>query len=222
MSRIVICVLSVAGLLAGCSKQDEQKTASPAISVPANPPLQLTVTNLPAPATISVSKTQRAIEVKDAGILRISFPATWDDKLARVPGHGRLFDSIMLWPRSTNGDFGFELMVDVNNVGESNAARVDIKEALRKAGRVDLTNSVEETLDIREVQGQQTTACYFVVTDRNYNPDHHAKTDYRYLTQGYAKLDGLILSFRLVSNHLPLEQEQMLEMIKTARFEKKP
>jgi hypothetical protein len=184
--------------------------------------IQLTITNLPAKTSTDNSKTQKAIEVKDAGVLRIAFPATWDDKLVRVPSRDRFFDSIMLWPRGTNGVFDFELRVDVNNVGETAAARIDIKEVLQRAGKAELTNSVEKKLDIHEFQGQQTTACYFVVTDKNYDPDHHAKTDYRYLTQGYAKLDGLILSFRLVSNHLPPEQEQTLELIKTVRFEKKP
>ena len=216
MSRIGFRLLLAAGILIGYGRES---AAEPAPQ-DASPHIQLTITNLPANTNTDNSKTHRAIEVKDAGVLSIAFPATWNDRLARVPSRDRLFDSIMFWPHGTNGDF--ELMIDVNNVGDTAAARIDIKEVLQRAGQAELTNSVEKKLDIHEVQGQQTTACYFVVTDKNYNPDHHAKTDYRYLTQGYAKLDGLILSFRLVSNHLPPEQEQMLEMIKTARFEKKP
>jgi hypothetical protein len=217
MSRIGFRLLLAAGIFIGCLKESEAEPA------PRDTPphIDLTITNVPANRNTDDAKTHKAIEVKDAGVLRIAFPTTWDDKLARVPTRDRFFDSIMFWPHSTNGDFDFELMVDVNYVGDTAASRVNIKEVLQRAGQAELTNSVETKLDIHEFQGQQTKGCYFAVTDKNYNPDHHAKTDYRYLTQGYAELDGLILSFRLVSNHLPPEQEQMLEMIKTARFEKK-
>ena len=65
------------------------------------------------------------------------------------------------------------------------------------------------------------TGCYFVVTDKNRTIAALQPGQYLYLTQGYAKIGRVVLTFRLVSNHLSPEQEQMLEMIKTARFEKK-
>lgn len=222
MIRTTISLLFLAGLLAACSKQDEPKTASsPPPSVP--PQIQLTVTNSPrlgqpvTTGTTNEAQIERGIEVRGAGNLYIKFPRSWADKISRVREHGLLFDSIIFVPR-TNGDF--QLMVDVNNIGQAAADRVQIKDVLQKAGQVELTNSVEKTLEIQEFQGPQVSGCYFVVTDRNYNPDHPVKGDFRYLTQGYAKIGPLILSLRLVSNELSPIQGQMLDMIKTTRLEK--
>jgi hypothetical protein len=36
--------------------------------------------------------------------------------------------------------------------------------------------------------------------------------------QSYVKLDGVVLTVRLVSNHIANQQPAVLEMIKTARF----
>ena len=112
-------------------------------------------------------------------------------------------------------------MVNVNNVGQSNADKLDLDAILKQAGQLDLTNAVEKSLDVHELQGPQVKACYFVVTDKNRTIAAPKPGQYLYLTQGYAKIDRLILSFRLVSDRLSPEQEQMLEMIKTARLEKK-
>jgi hypothetical protein len=212
----------LAVLLAACSKQDEPKSAPPP---PAPTPPQLTLTSSPTIqvlASTNVAGTnsiliERGIEVRGAGNLFIKFPRTWDDRISRVREKTFVFDTILFHPR-TNGDF--DLMVEVNNVGQAAVKRVEIKDVLQTAGLGELTNAVEKSLEIQKFQGPQVTACYFVVTDKNYDPQHPKKGDYHYLTQGYAKLGGLILSFRLVSNELSPEQGQMFEMIKTARLEK--
>jgi len=78
---------------------------------------------------------------------------------------------------------------------------------------------VEKSLDIQDFQGEQASGSYFEVTDKNFSmlappgPD-----DYRYLMQGYAKLSGVVLTVRLVSNHIANQQPAVLEMIKTAHF----
>ncbi len=129
-----------------------------------------------------------------------------------------MIDSV-IFASPTNDNF--QLMVEILNVGQAAAARLVIKDALLQAGQSELTNSLEKSLDLQEFQGPQVTACYFTVTDKRYKADHPAPGDFHYLTQGYAKLGTLILSFRLVSNELSPEKGQMLEMIKTARFENK-
>jgi hypothetical protein len=225
MRRAFISSLLLAGLLSACSKNEEQKPVSPTPAPKPGTailPPKLTVTNISAAttpvATADYPKIEKGIEVKGAGNLYFTFPKSWVDKLARVQERGRWFDSIQFYPRT---DKEFELMVNVNNVGQSNADNLDIKAILERAGKGELTNAVEKSLDIHELQGPQITGCYFVVTDKNRTIAAPKPGQYLYLTQGYAKTGGLVLSFRLVSNRLVPEQEQMLEMIKTVRFERK-
>lgn len=219
MMRIFICCLFVSALLTACSKKDEPK---PLGSVPTSrpAPVQLTITNQPTPASQTTPstnspKTERGIAVKNAGSLFLTFPKTWEDRITRIPEGGRFFDSVIFRPREGTE---FEMMVNVNNVGDTKAASLDIKAILEKAGQVELTNSVEKSLKIVDLQGPEIIACYFVVTDKNRTP---LKRQYLYLTQGYAKISGLILSFRLVSNQLSPVQDDMLEMMQHAHFVKK-
>jgi len=224
MIRAVICFFFVAGLLIACSKNQEGKPGAQSIATPvAVPPPQLTVTNLPGAAPSAspspdAPMIERGIEVKNAGNLFLTFPKTWRDRLGRVAEAGRMYDSIQFRPQSNDT---FALMVNVNNVGQSNADKLDLNAILLKAGQGELTNAVEKSLDVHEFEGSQVKGCYFVITDKNRTIAAPKPGQYLYLTQGYAKIDRLILSFRLVSNHLSPEQEETLEMIKTARLEKK-
>jgi hypothetical protein len=232
MTRIAISVLSVASLLTGCSKPDEQKSvSSPAPNT--NPPLQLTVTNAspstpaqlarpnsaaPAP-TPAADMIERAYVVPQSGNLFLTFPKTWKDAIVRVQQEKAGYDAVRFLP--TRGH-DFDMMIDLHHPAPQAYAAMDIKGELTKTGQGELTNSVETSLDIHEFSGKQSSGYYFVVTDKHYNPNQPAKNDFRYLTQGYVKLGGMVIGFRLVGNQLPPVQDQMLEMLKTARLEKKP
>jgi hypothetical protein len=122
--------------------------------------------------------------------------------------------------RPKDGD-AFALIVNVNNVGQTNVERLDIHAELQKAWEAQSTNAVEKSLEIHDLEGREVKACYFVMTDKNRTIAAPKQGEFLYLTQGYAKIGTLILSFRFVSNHLEAEQGQMLDMIKTARFVKK-
>jgi hypothetical protein len=221
MRAVVLCVLCGIALTA-CSKHEEQKpSAPPPATTSSIAPPQLTITNLPTPVPATntgVAKIQRGIQVKNAGNLFLSFPASWRDALGRVSERGRWFDSMQFRPK--DGD-AFALIVNVNNVGQTNVERLDIHAELQKAWEAQSTNAVEKSLEIHDLEGREVKACYFVMTDKNRTIAAPKQGEFLYLTQGYAKIGTLILSFRFVSNHLEAEQGQMLDMIKTARFVKK-
>lgn len=217
----ILCLLAMA-LLAACSKQDEQiRTASSNTPPPAIPPPPLTVTNLPsAPVEPPVvkpddGKIEKGFAVKNAGNLFLTFPKEWKDSIGRLRERDKWFDSVTFVPRKPGE---FELRVGVINVGDAKAEQADIKSILHDAGQAELAESVEKSLDIREFEGSQAKGYYFVVTDKNRTIAAPKPGEYLYLTQGYAKIGRLILTFRLVSSHLSPEQEQLLEMVKTARF----
>ena len=150
------------------------------------------------------------------GVLRLDFPKEWNDTIRTVTEGGRPFDAVQFTPEEGND---FAIMVEVVYVGETNTDKLDTKAALFHAGQDELARSVETSLDIQDFRGGQASGSYFVVTDKNVSmlaqpgPD-----DYRYLMQGYVKLDGVVLTVRLVSNHIANQQPAVLEMIKTARF----
>lgn len=189
----------------------------------ATPPPQLLTTNLPptvpSPAAArDNSKIERGFAVKKAGSLFLTFPKSWKDSIGLIEDAGKQMDAVNFVPRL--GD-EFAILVEIINAGEENIEHLDIKAILEKIGRGELANTVEKTLDIHEFQGPQMTGCYFVVTDKNRTIAAPKAGQYLHLTQGYAKIGTLVLSFRLVSNHFQPEQDQMLDMIKTARFVKK-
>ena len=228
MSRLVITLLLIAGLSIGCSKQDEQKPAAPASSAaPTNSPLQLTITNATPSAPVSMvrsntlpsGKIERGYAVRDTGNLFLTFPKTWKDSIFRMQDEKSAYDAVRFLPTDSKD---FQMMIDFHHPPPELYAAMDLKAQLVKMGQGELTNSIEKSLDIREFSGPQINGYYFMVTDKNYNQIQPATNDFPYLTQGYAKLGGMIIGFRLVSDQLSPVSGQMLEMLKTARVEKKP
>lgn len=112
-------------------------------------------------------------------------------------------------------------MVGVNNVGETNAEKQDIKAILSNIGQLELTNAVEKSITLHDLQGPQMSGSYFTLTDKNLTIAAPQAGQYLYVTEGYAKIKGLILSFRLYSDHLSPAQDDTLEMMKSVRLEKK-
>jgi len=128
-----------------------------------------------------------------------------------------VLDGVKFKPSS--GD-DFALMVEVINVGEKNAEQLDLQSVLTNAAGSDLTNAVQQSLEIHDLAGPQVKGCYFVLMDKSRTIAAPKPGEYLFLTQGYARVANVILNFRLVSNHLAPEQDQALELIRTAKFAK--
>jgi hypothetical protein len=210
--------LILAIIWGSCARAQETNGLTPAsnlVSVPTNfalivPSAQAAQTN---PALI-----QRSFAVGKVGALQLAFPREWNDTIRKVDEGVKQFDAVQFVPAEGND---FAIIVEVIYVGETNTDKLVTKAALFQAGQVELARSVEKSLDIQEFQGEQAAGSYFVVTDKNFTMlSQPGPNDYRYLMQGYAKLNGVVLTVRLVSNHIANQQASVLEMIKTARFTK--
>jgi hypothetical protein len=152
------------------------------------------------------------------GSLTFSYPATWKEELIRVreyqTNRSSTYDAIKFTP--TNSE-ACNFLIELVPVNQTNAARVDLKQLLLAQGRGELTNSVETALEIHDLKGGEASGCYFRVTDRRWNNTAPPPGEFKYLTQGYARLGPMVLSFRLVADDAASEAEA-LEVIRTARI----
>jgi len=203
-------------VLGACCRGEEIKTPPPGSNVVSTPTNFTLVVPSAQSASTNLAMNERSYAVGKIGVLKLGFPREWNDTIQTVDEGGRQFAAVQFRPTAGND---FAIMVEVIYVGETNTETLDTKAALFQAGQGELARSVEKTLDIQDFQGAQAAGSYFVVTDKNFSmlappgPD-----DYRYLMQGYAKLNGVVLTVRLVSNHIANQQPAVVEMIKTARF----
>lgn len=216
MAKDFAIALLLVIFLAACTRHEETKTPPPASNLVSAP----TNFALVVPSAQSVSTTPAMIERSYAmgkvGVLRLVFPREWNDTIRKVDEGGKQFDAVQFLPAEGND---FAIMVEVIYVGETNTDKLDTKAALFQAGQGELARSVEKSLDIQDFQGEQAAGSYFVVTDKSFSMlAQPAPDDYRYLMQGYARLNGVVLTVRLVSNHIANQQPAVLDMIKNARF----
>jgi hypothetical protein len=150
------------------------------------------------------------------GVLHFSFPKTWEVSSRFNSQAGRPMDLIGFHPQNSDE---FAVLVEVVKVDKEKAKGMDLRKALIEASSAEATNSVSGHIDIQELKGAKVTGLYFTATDKRLILILRPQPgEYRTLTQGYARLDDLVLTFRMVSNSTDEEQKAMLEMIKTARF----
>jgi len=154
------------------------------------------------------------------GTLVLTYPKIWKEELTTVAEAGEkavmTFDAIRFTP-AAGSNFAFQ--IQIIPVGDQRATAYDIKAQLVQNGRGELTNSVEGALNIREFKGSNVVAGAFRVTDKRWINTPPPAGEFKYLTQGVAKLGPLILSFRLVANDLDVEP-LALELVKSARIDK--
>lgn len=192
-------------VLSGCSNHDDTKSAA------------ATAASNTSPADLSAqTKVEKVYPFRGAGVLRLTFPKTWIDSVKPVPEGRELVNVIRFMPFGM-GDF--EVSIEVRNLGEPMTKAYDIKATLIQVGNLELTNCVEKSLDIHDFKGPEATGSYYTVTDKRWVEVQPGPGEYKYLTQGYAKLAGTVLKFRVVSNQPPGEEtNEALAMIKGARF----
>lgn len=161
---------------------------------------------------------RKEFPIKGDGTLQLTIPGTWQGSRREITQAGRPVTVIELNP-DNKGDFG--VMLEVSPVGEEKAKNLDIKQFLQEAGKTILPDSVEKSLDIQGLKGPELEGAYFTVTDKRYLTGMPEPGEYKYLTQGYAKLSGLVITFRVVSNRATgLGKTEALEAIKNAHLEK--
>jgi len=150
--------------------------------------------------------------VPDHGKLSLSVPATFGistQTLAEPP-------SVILQIRPATGN-AFAAKITVVWLDSSNPNRATpgaIRTITQNAGMARLDTAVEKTITIQDMNGPQTVAAYFVLTDRNPKPG-----EFKYLTQGTYSAGELMGAFMILSNdpNAP-EVSQTLRMLKAATY----
>jgi hypothetical protein len=95
-----------------------------------------------------------------------------------------------------------------------------IKSGLLKQAQDDLTNAVETNIVLKDFRGEQTVGSYFRITDKKWAVISPPEGEAKYMTEGYASVGPLILTFHLFSNRPVTQEPAALEVIKTARHSK--
>jgi hypothetical protein len=174
-------------------------------------------TTASAATTNSSSKTvtQKEVTIPGKGNLRLTFPNGWQISADQVKELGIPVQRFQFHP--TDGA-GFAILLEIIPVDMEKARGVNPHDALLRPGQMELVNSVEKELNIQDFQGEEATGSYFTLTDKKLaNTAQPPPGEYKYVTQGFAKLEDLILNFRIVSNQpAGVEKTAALEMIKTA------
>lgn len=158
-----------------CSKRDDEGKTSPANSAQADTAAANALTLNPPIQT----KMGKDYVFQGAGVLRITFPQVWVDSPKRIMEGTEPVNVIEFMPFTGTG---FEILVEVRNLGEAVTKGFDIRASLMKAGNVELPNCVEQSLDIHDLKGPEVIGSYYTVTDKRWVGTQPQPGEYKYLT----------------------------------------
>ena len=170
----------------------------------------------PIQTNSAVTTVEKGYVLGTNGMLYLTFPKNWQDKVQHVVQRDRIFDAVFFTP--TNEAY-FNFTVEVALVGETNNTNhVQLKSVLRRTGEGELTNATEIAVQLKDFRSDTATGSYFRLTDKKWGLITPPEGEAKYLTQGYASVGPLVLSFRLLSNRPTVQEPVALEVIKSARF----
>jgi hypothetical protein len=127
------------------------------------------------------------------GTLLLQVPAGWLDRLVQPPGD--MPPTVTFSPRS---GAAFEVLVTAGwptKPGEPLMDRNELKRQVEMAADKAQPRSLEKVLVVKELAGLVCRGFYFSASDRAPKPG-----EYKYLTQGIARVRGVLLVFTVLSN----------------------
>jgi hypothetical protein len=165
------------------------------------------------PPVLAAEQTSvRSYPLPGRGTLELTVPSSWKESLSRPPAD--LPPTIEFAPAS-----GSEFAVQVTPVW-SPADDTDlgdpetIRGFVEKLGRRQLDHAVETDIKLKEIAGPRARGYLFAITDRA-----PAKGEWKYLTAGAVGVDGLLLSFTILTNSPDSgDRDRALRMIKQSRL----
>ncbi|MDB6110171.1 MAG: hypothetical protein JWR69_1921 [Pedosphaera sp.] len=174
------------------------------------------------PASTSTNSAQAIIDAKDytlpeVGTLHLSVPKTWRDSFKKTIEVGTRVEELKFQPREGN-DFAI-LVAAIHMVDAGKVRDFDTRSAALEGVKAELAGAVETALVPHDFKGAEVTGSYVDLTDKNISATNPKPGEYKYLTQGYAKLSPIILTFRLLSNRPDgPEKAALVQMIESARL----
>ena len=160
-----------------------------------------------APATDTPGHTLRRIELSGHGTLVLLTPSAWRVSATRA-AHD-MPPTIELSPETGEA---FSAQITVMWLPTPEALQPSGIKKLVKAARRNAPRSTERKSEIRQFQGKTLAGYYFSAVDSEPAPG-----EWRYMTQGSAVLEDLLLSFTVLSND-PSEPEaaETLKILQSA------
>jgi hypothetical protein len=135
----------------------------------------------------------RRYELPNLDTLELALPAGWQDETDVPPGGIPL--TIRLYPAA---GAPFEVFVTPESPEPTAGGTRDIealREAVRDAAQRMQPQAVEESIEIRRLQGGSGIGFYFAATDRAPQPE-----EFRYMNQGALQTGELTLWFTILTN----------------------
>jgi hypothetical protein len=161
------------------------------------------------------SENHQAYVLGTNGTLYLTLPPGWKGSATRVRGTDGLHDAFIFTPADTNE---FNLMIVVFAVTQNHAGADEMKNSLLQSGERELTNCLETSLTLHDLEGGQASGAYFRVTDRRLTTVKPAAGDFKYMSRGFAVLEPLVLTFDLDSNDADRDEPGVLKVLRDARF----
>jgi hypothetical protein len=179
----------------------------------------------PAAEKVAPAATNGSLPITEAkdyalpevGTLHLSVPKAWRDSFKKTIEVGTRVEELKLEPREGKD---FVILVDAIHMVDVQKVRdFDTHSAAIQAVQAELAGSVETNLVPHDFKGADVTGSYVDLTDKAISATDPKPGEYKYLTQGYAKLSPVILSFRLLSNRpTGPEKAALVQMVQTARL----
>jgi len=135
----------------------------------------------------------RRYELPNLDSLELVVPPAWDDTVDQPADGGP--PTIQLHPRE---GAPFEIFITPDWPDAPDATVPDaeaLRETVRGAAERMRDQAVEETIEIRRLQGESGVGFYFVATDREPKPE-----EFKYMNQGALQVGDLTVIFTILTN----------------------
>ena len=145
------------------------------------------------------------------GTLELTVPSSWKESVSRPPGD--LPPTIEFSPAS-GGDFDVQITPIWGPTADPDLGRPEaIRALVDEVGSRLLDQAVETEIILKEIKGPRAEGYVFMLTDRA-----PAEEEWKYMTVGAVGVEGLLLSFTILSNSPDSgERDQALRMIEQSR-----
>jgi hypothetical protein len=168
------------------------------------------------PPAVSAANEPKDYLLPDLGTLRLDVPKGWNDSYNSTTMLDTSVDTVQFVPRDHSD---YVVLIQAIHMKPGAADNFDVKTNLTTVAQHELGNSVELLPDIHDLKSPRMEGAWIRLTDQHVSATNPKPGEYKYLTQGYAKVNGLVLSFRVVSNRADgNEQSLALDMIRSARL----
>jgi len=169
---------------------------------------------LSPPVLAAAPTSVRSYPLPGHGTLELTVPSSWKQSVSRPPAD--LPPTIEFTPVS-----GSEFVIQVTPIWSlSQDSDPDLGEPetirgfVEKVGRRQLDHAIEREINLKEIAGPKARGYLFTITDRA-----PAKGEWKYLTAGAVGVDGLLLSFTILTNSPDSgDRDRALRMIKQSRL----